>query len=71
MKQNGPTRFEMEVVVIDLLPYEPPRVVTYRGDELLQMLGPAQACSFGHSVVMCAQNFGPPNFGPPVGVGQG
>lgn len=33
--------------------YEPPSVVTYRGDELLDMLGPAQACSFNHSVVLC------------------
>ncbi len=33
--------------------YEPPAVVTYRGEEILEMLGPAQACSFSHSVVLC------------------
>jgi len=33
--------------------YEPPRVITYRGNEILEELGPAQACSFLHSVVMC------------------
>jgi hypothetical protein len=26
-------------------PYEPPRVLTFRGDEIVQLLGPAQACS--------------------------
>ncbi len=34
-------------------PYEPPRVITYRGDQILEELGPAQACSFNHSVVLC------------------
>jgi hypothetical protein len=71
MEQNDLTRPEMEVAATDLPPYEPPRVLTYRGDELLQMLGPAQACSFGQSVVVCGQNFGPPNFGPPTAGGQG
>ena len=33
--------------------YEPPQVVTYRGQEVLEELGPAQACSFNHSVVIC------------------
>jgi hypothetical protein len=33
--------------------YVPPRVVTYRGEEIAQELGPAQACSFVHSVVLC------------------
>jgi hypothetical protein len=33
--------------------YEPPQVVTYRGEEILGELGPAQACSFNHSVVIC------------------
>ncbi len=33
--------------------YEPPRVITYRGEEILEELGPAQACSFLHSVVLC------------------
>lgn len=36
-----------------LPPYDPPRVVTYRGEEILRMLGPVHACSFGHSVVAC------------------
>ncbi len=36
-----------------LPPYEPPRVITYRGDQILEELGPAQACSFNHSVVLC------------------
>jgi hypothetical protein len=36
-----------------LPPYEPPRVVTYRGEQLLRLLGPVQACSFGHSTVVC------------------
>ena len=35
----------------ELPPYEPPQVVTYHDDDLLAELGPAQACSFGHSVV--------------------
>ncbi len=33
--------------------YEPPRVITYRGAQILEELGPAQACSFLHSVVFC------------------
>jgi hypothetical protein len=33
--------------------YEPPHVVTYRGEQILRMLGPVYACSFGHSVVAC------------------
>ncbi|MEJ5198458.1 MAG: hypothetical protein WHX53_06015 [Anaerolineae bacterium] len=39
-----------------LPPYEPPRVITYRGKDILRMLGPINACSFGHSVVTCAPN---------------
>ena len=38
----------------ELPPYEPPQVVTYHDDDLLAELGPAQACSFGSSVVGCA-----------------
>ena len=38
----------------ELPPYEPPRVVTYRDEDLLAELGPAQACSFGSSVLECA-----------------
>lgn len=38
----------------EVLPaYEPPEVVTHRGDELVAELGPAQACSFSGSVVEC------------------
>ncbi len=33
--------------------YVPPQVITYRGQEILEELGPAQACSFLHSVVLC------------------
>ena len=34
--------------------YEPPKVVTYSGDDLLSELGPAQACNpFGGSVLGC------------------
>jgi len=29
--------------------YEPPRVITYSADDLLEEVGPAQACSFGGS----------------------
>jgi hypothetical protein len=71
MEQNDLARPEMEVAATDLPPYEPPRVLTYRGADILSMLGPAQACSFGHSVVVCGPSFGPPNFGAPTGPGQG
>ena len=37
----------------ELPPYEPPQVVTYRDDDLMAELGPAQACSFGGSVAGC------------------
>ena len=47
-------------------PYEPPRVLTFRGDEILQLLGPAQACSFGHSV-SCAPPPGGSNPLAPIG----
>jgi hypothetical protein len=33
--------------------YEPPQVLTYRGKDILEQIGPAQACSFNHSVVLC------------------
>jgi hypothetical protein len=33
--------------------YAPPRVVTYHGQEIQDELGPAQACSFVHSVILC------------------
>jgi hypothetical protein len=40
-------------------PYEPPRVLTFRGDEVLQLLGPAQACSFSGDVI-CKPGSGNP-----------
>lgn len=33
--------------------YEPPRVITYRGEELLEALGPMQACTFNGAVLVC------------------
>jgi hypothetical protein len=33
--------------------YEAPRVVTYRGEQIQELLRPAQACSFNHSVLLC------------------
>jgi hypothetical protein len=33
--------------------YEPPEVVTHRGDELVDELGPAQACTFAGSTTGC------------------
>jgi len=50
-RQNNVLEQEIE---LELPAYEPPRVVTYRDHDLLAELGPAQACSFGGSVVMCA-----------------
>ena len=46
-----------------LPPYDPPRVVTYRGEQILRMLGPVQACSFGHSTVVCGPSL--PGYAPP------
>ncbi len=38
---------KQQVQAPELIPvYEPPEVVTHRGDELIDELGPAQACSF-------------------------
>ncbi|MBM4457730.1 MAG: hypothetical protein FJ011_08205 [Chloroflexi bacterium] len=65
MDQIELTKPGAETADTDLPPYEPPRVLTYRGADILRMLGPAQACSFGHSVVVCGPTFGPPNFGAP------
>lgn len=45
-----------------LPPYEPPRVVTYRGERILRLLGPVHACSFGHSTVVCGSS---PEYVPP------
>lgn len=33
--------------------YAPPQVVTYRGQQILEELAPAQACSFVHSILLC------------------
>ncbi|MDH7487839.1 MAG: hypothetical protein QHJ81_16390 [Anaerolineae bacterium] len=33
--------------------YEPPQVLSYHEDKILEMLGPAQACSFYGSVMDC------------------
>ena len=33
--------------------YEPPKVITLDKEMILEELGPAQACSFSHSVVIC------------------
>jgi hypothetical protein len=34
--------------------FEPPKVITYSGDDILEELGPAHACSpFSGSVVSC------------------
>ena len=42
-------------------PYEPPRVLTFRGDEILQLLGPAQACSFDpNGGTVCGPNSASP-----------
>lgn len=42
-----------EKPVADTRPeYQPPLVVTYRGQQILEELGPAQACSFNHSVIL-------------------
>ncbi len=35
--------------------FEPPRVLSYRGDEIQQLLGPAQACSF-HGTTICGNS---------------
>jgi len=47
--------------------YEPPQVLSYHEEEILEMLGPAQACSFGGSVLECnplwSSNF--PDWTPP------
>jgi hypothetical protein len=72
MEQNNLIRPEMQVVATtDQPPYEPPRVLTYRGADILSMLGPAQACSYHSSVVVCGPSFGPPTFGLPTSAGQG
>jgi hypothetical protein len=42
--------------------YEPPQVLSYREEEIAAMLGPAQACSFGHSVIECGSSPGAPRY---------
>ena len=34
--------------------YEPPRVITYNADKLIEEIGPATACSFGSGGISCA-----------------
>jgi len=52
-KKTIPTVSEPQPTAATPPPYEPPCVVSYRGQEILEELGPAQACSFLHSVVLC------------------
>ena len=33
------------------LEYEPPRVVSYSAEDLIEQIGPAQACSFGETSI--------------------
>jgi len=33
--------------------YEPPKVITYSADDLLEEIGPAKACSFGGGGISC------------------
>lgn len=37
--------------------YEPPNVLSYSQEDLMQELGPARACSFSGSVVGCTTGF--------------
>lgn len=39
--------------------YEPPTVLSYSEEDLIQELGPARACSFSGSVVGCNHEFEP------------
>ncbi|MGC8780582.1 MAG: hypothetical protein ACP5UQ_06925 [Anaerolineae bacterium] len=57
MDQTEPTPRITDPIGDPLPPYEPPRIVTYRGQDILRMMGPIQACSFGHSVVACGPSF--------------
>jgi hypothetical protein len=57
--------FPSEPEEAEKIPYEPPRVLTFRGDEMLRLLGPAQACSVGHSVVCATSPLDPWTLGQP------
>jgi len=48
----GPTATASQETSPDRPPYEPPAVITYHREELLEELGPAHACSFSASIVM-------------------
>ncbi len=52
-KPNTEEMQDQEKKEEELLEYKPPRVVTYHADDLLEELGPAQACSFSGSVIAC------------------
>jgi len=63
MSEEDLVRVEQQGGAASLPAYESPQVLTYRGADILEALGPAQACSFSHSVVACGESFGPPDFG--------
>jgi len=33
--------------------YEPPKVITYSADDLIEQIGPAKSCSFGGGNISC------------------
>ena len=33
--------------------YEPPKVITYSAEDLIEEIGPAKACSFGGGGISC------------------
>ena len=33
--------------------YEPPRVITYSAEDLIEEIGPAKACSYGGGAMSC------------------
>lgn len=52
-------------------PFEPPRVLSFRGDEIQQLLGPVQACSYAGPTIGCGvQQRGMPYFRPDKGTGS-
>ena len=53
MESYNPKVPEMDAADETSPEYEPPRVLTYRGEEILEWLGPAKACSFSASVTFC------------------
>ncbi len=40
-------KLQVDVAAEDLPAYEPPRVLTYRGEDIINILGPAQTCTSG------------------------